>query len=246
MKNKPRNVLGLYTIYETEDCAKGVAEAKAAAPAHAELERLSAAYVTAVQILEPLLKEADDYYEQENYRDDKFVKGKQMHGQLLAAWDIFAKADTALRDAVARIGDERQTAELARIEKAEGRTARFHVMNTFLKAKALVAAETNVDMREMDLAKVQELLAAYQTAVKDLEQFAEGQQAGQIDSFFISGAKEVLVTGKALMRRVRDKEGFSTGDKMMLSQPGAGWMVEGSQPRLIRDYNQLVDQYNRM
>jgi hypothetical protein len=32
---------------------------------------------------------------------------------------------------------------------------------------------------------------------------------------------------------------------MMLSQQGAGWMVEGSPPRLMRDYNQLIDAYNR-
>jgi len=246
MKNKPRNVLGLYTIYETEDCVKGVAEAKAAAPPHVDLETTSEAYVKAVQALEPLLKEADDYYEQENYKDDKFAKGKEMHGKLLAAWEDFKTADQALRAVVARISDERQTAELARIEKEEGRNARFHIMNTFLSAKAVVAAEADVDMQKMDLPKVQELLAAYEKAVKELETFAEGQGSGKIDSFFISSAKEVLVTAKALMRRVRDKEGFSAGDKMMLSQPGAGWMVEGSQPRLIRDYNQLVDNYNRM
>jgi len=37
---------------------------------------------------------------------------------------------------------------------------------------------------------------------------------------------------------------YSTGDKMMLSA-GSGWMVEGSPPRLLRDYNQLIEAYNR-
>jgi hypothetical protein len=32
---------------------------------------------------------------------------------------------------------------------------------------------------------------------------------------------------------------------MMLGSGGGGWMVEGSPPRLLRDYNQLVDAYNR-
>jgi hypothetical protein len=26
---------------------------------------------------------------------------------------------------------------------------------------------------------------------------------------------------------------------------GGGWMVEGSPPRLLRDYNQLIESYNR-
>jgi hypothetical protein len=37
---------------------------------------------------------------------------------------------------------------------------------------------------------------------------------------------------------------YSQGDRMML-EAGGGWMVEGSLPRLMRDYNQLVDAYNR-
>lgn len=246
MKKKPRNVLGLYTIYETADCAKGVSEAASVTPNNAPLEEASAGYVKSVQALEPLLKDADDYYEQENYKDDKFVKGKDMHAKLLAAWDDFRTADARLREVVQTIGDERQTAELARVEKEQGRSAQFHVMNTFLHAKALVRAESSVDMDKIDLAKVNDLLAKYETAFKDLETFAEGQQDGKIDSFYISSAKEVLVTAKGLMRRVRDKTGFDEGERMMLSQPGAGWMIEGSQPRLIRDFNQLVDNYNRM
>ena len=47
------------------------------------------------------------------------------------------------------------------------------------------------------------------------------------------------------MRRIRDQVPYSAGDKMMLGNAGGGWMVEGSPPRLLRDYNQLVDAYNR-
>jgi hypothetical protein len=32
---------------------------------------------------------------------------------------------------------------------------------------------------------------------------------------------------------------------MMLGSGAGAWMVEGSPPRLLRDYNQLVDSYNR-
>lgn len=246
MKKKPRNVLGLYTIYETDNCAKGVLEAASATPANVPLDKASAAYVKSVQLLEPLLKEADDYYEQENYKDDKFAKGKDMHGKLLTAWDDFRVADRALRGVVQDIGDVRQMAELARVEKEEGRSAKFHMMNTFLSAKALVSAEASVDMDKMDLAKVNELLSSYEKTVKELEEFAAGPQSGRIDSFYVNSAKDVLVSAKGLMRRVRDKTGFDSSEKMILNQPSAGWMIEGSQPRLIRDFNQLVENYNRM
>ena len=42
---------------------------------------------------------------------------------------------------------------------------------------------------------------------------------------------------------VRDRVPYSQGDRMMLGS-GGGWMVEGSLPRLMRDYNQLVQSYN--
>jgi hypothetical protein len=62
---------------------------------------------------------------------------------------------------------------------------------------------------------------------------------------FVSNAKEYLVTAKQLMRRVRDKVPYSQGDRMMMDSGGGAWMVEGSPARLMRDYNQLVDAYNR-
>ena len=46
------------------------------------------------------------------------------------------------------------------------------------------------------------------------------------------------------MRRIRDKVPCSQGDRMMLGS-GGGWMVEGSPARLLRDYNQLIESYNR-
>ncbi|MGZ5829971.1 MAG: DUF3829 domain-containing protein, partial [Xanthobacteraceae bacterium] len=67
---------------------------------------------------------------------------------------------------------------------------------------------------------------------------------GKIGSMFISNAKSFLTTAKQLMRRIRDKTPYSQGDKMMLDA-GSGWMVDGSPPRLLRDYNQLVESYNR-
>ena len=46
------------------------------------------------------------------------------------------------------------------------------------------------------------------------------------------------------MRRTRDKTPYSTGEKSLISN-GHGSMVDGSPQRLIHEYNQLIENYNR-
>src|SRR5262245_55528103 len=73
---RERIIYGTYTIYDTADCRKNVEKANALEPRDTELEAAASTYVEAVTKLEPLLKEADDYYSQENYKDDRMAKGK--------------------------------------------------------------------------------------------------------------------------------------------------------------------------
>jgi hypothetical protein len=236
---KERIIYGTYTIYDTSDCRKNVEKANALEPRDAALEGAASAYVEAVGKLEPMLKEADDYYTQENYKDDKMARGRALHPQLVAAWDAFANADKALRGGVEAINDKRALEKLAEIERSEGRKARYHVEALMIQAKRVLRAQ---DTEKPDVARITEALNEYESTVKALEQLPA--EDAKIGSFFIGGAKSFLTTAKQLMRRIRDKVPYSTGDKMMLNA-GSGWMVEGSPPRLLRDYNQLIENYNR-
>lgn len=239
---KERIIYGTYTIYDTSDCRKNVEKANALEPRDAELESAASAYADAVSKLEPLLKEADDYYDQENYKDDKMAKGKALHPRLVAAWDAFAAADRKLRDGVETVTDKRALEKLASIEQAEGRKARYHIESLMIKAKRVLRAET---ADKPDLAAITAALNDYEAIVIATEPFASADGPDKIGSMFVSNAKAFLTTAKQLMRRIRDKTPYSTGDRMMLGGAGSGWMVEGSPPRLLRDYNQLVDAYNR-
>jgi hypothetical protein len=240
---KERIIYGTYTIYDTSDCRKNVEKANTLEPRDAELEAAASAYADAVSKLEPLLKEADDYYDQENYKDDKMAKGKALHPRLVAAWDAFASADKNLRSGVDTINDRRALERLAEIEQKEGRKARYNVEALMIQAKRVLRAE---NAAKPDVAAITQALNDYEEAVKAAEQFAGsgGGSDGKIGSMFISSAKSYLTTAKQLMRRLRDKTPYSQGDRMMLSG-GGGWMVEGSPPRLMRDYNELVGAYNR-
>ena len=42
----------------------------------------------AVVAAEDVIKEASTYYDQKNYKDDKFAKGKELHPRLLAAFEV--------------------------------------------------------------------------------------------------------------------------------------------------------------
>lgn len=239
---KERIIYGTYTIYDTSDCRKNVEKANALEPRDAELESAASAYADAVSKLEPLLKEADDYYDQENYKDDKMAKGKALHPRLVAAWDAFAAADRKLRDGVEAVTDKRALEKLASIEQAEGRKARYHIEALMINAKRVLRAET---ADKPDLAAITAALNDYEAIVIATEPFASAAGPDKIGSMFVSNAKAFLTTAKQLMRRIRDKTPYSAGDRMMLSGAGSGWMVEGSPPRLLRDYNQLIDAYNR-
>ncbi len=238
---KERIIYGTYTIYDTSDCRKNVEQANTLEPRDAELEAAGSAYADAVSKLEPLLKEADDYYTQENYKDDKMAKGKAMHPRLVAAWDAFAKADKDLRKNVETINDKRALQRLAAIEQSEGRKARYHVEALMIQAKRVLRAQT---ADKPDLAALTQALNDYEIATKDLENAANADDGKKIGSMFTSSAKSYLTSAKQLMRRIRDKTPYSQGDKMMINA-GSGWMIEGSPERLLRDYNQLIDAYNR-
>lgn len=238
---KERIIYGTYTIYDTSDCRTGVEKANSLEPHDAELESAASAYVAAVGALEPLLKEADDYYTQEDYKDDKMAKGKALHPRLVAAWTAFASADTKLRDGIDVIQDKMAADRLAEIESAEGRKDRYHIQALMIRAKHLMRVQS---ADKPDLPKIKDALADYEAIAKASEDYASANTDSKIGSSFIDSAKSFLTTAKQLMRRLRDKVPYSQGDKMML-ESGGGWMVEGSPPRLMRDYNELVESYNR-
>lgn len=239
---KERIIYGTYTIYDTSDCRRNVEKANALETREAELEAAASAYAEAVAALEPLLKEADDYYTQQNYKDDKMAKGKALHPRLVAAWKAFAHADETLRTGIDVLQDKRAVERLAEIERAEGRKERYHIEALMMGAKRVMRAQRATPP---NLAKIVEALNDYEGMAKATEEYAGANKESKLGSSFIGAAKAFLATSKQLMRRVRDKVPYSPGEKMILSSGGGAWMVEGSPARLTRDYNQLVESYNR-
>ncbi|MGB8559907.1 MAG: DUF3829 domain-containing protein [Pseudolabrys sp.] len=145
----------------------------------------------------------------------------------------------SLRSNVEAINDKRVLEKIAAIE---GKQARYHVEALMIQAKRVLRAE---GAAKPDVGAITAALTELEGTIKAAEEFPGSGAKGKIGSLFMSNAKSFLTTAKQLMRRIRDKVPYSSGDKMMLSNAGSGWMVEGSPPRLLRDHNQLVESYNR-
>jgi hypothetical protein len=237
-------IYGVYSLYDPADCNKDIAAANQAEPRDAGLEEAGAAFMSTIMTLTPLVKEADGYYSQGDYKDDKMAKGKAMHAPLMAAWDTFEAAQDRLSDTVDRMQDKLQLEELAAIEKSEGRKTRYFTLALMMKAKTLLNAEGAGEEKAFDVSKVTPALEAFGSAVKDLEAYGDAHAEEKAGSMFLTSARSLLKTGKELMRRVRDKVPYEDGEKMMLANSLSGWMVEGSPPALIHHYNELVDRFN--
>lgn len=109
--------------YDMKQCDGPVTEAMAAKPALAELDAAASHYQQALKALVPVSKEAHDYYDRQDYEDDQFAKGKQLHAPLMAAFKDFVAASETFNAELERQNDAAQREQLKVLEQAEGERA---------------------------------------------------------------------------------------------------------------------------
>jgi hypothetical protein len=240
---KEKIIYGVYTLYDPADCSRGIEAANNMEPHDAGLEKAGSAFAESLFDLVAAVRQANDYYEPGNYKDDNMTGGKLLHPKLMAAFDRFAAADAGLRPVIERIDDRIQLENLAAIEKQEGRKTNYFVLTVMIRAKAVLHAEPTGPTEGFDIHQAVQALDALDAAIQDLETYGLAHPGEKAGSIFISGARSFLKSGKELMRRVRDKVAYSSGEKMLLRGQGS-WMVEGSPGALTRNYNQLVERFN--
>lgn len=242
-----KNVFGIFDHELNQACVDGITTANAAEPKDEELEKAAAEWLEAYKTVQPLIHDAHDYYDREDYKDDGFAKGKEMHDGLAKAIGAFQTADIALRRLVGDKNDALQARRLERLEKETGRKLEFQAANVMAKAKELNAAGDAPTLEALDLERLDKALSAYDAALEEADAYVKANEAEAdtvllFDSFIDTG-ESYLKAAKELMRRKRDNRAY---DKSELSRLGssAGWMVEGSPDKLGRAYNDLVNRSN--
>jgi hypothetical protein len=220
------------------------------APPLAGLDGAGTAFAAALRKVMPLVDPVRAYYEQKDWRDDHFAKGKALHGPLYAALQELAAAAHSLDGELDTVEQELARRELTALEAKYGRTM------PFLRARLMSAADTLVRAGAQEGAQLAALSAALDELSKAIDEIgayktAHPASVGPANDFyygaFVERATKLQLAGKERMRRIRDKVPYNAHERDDLAQKGSmAQLVEGSPPRMIATYNELVKASNEL
>jgi len=83
-------------------CADDFDQDVKASPKIEDLDRAASDYATAIRALAPLGVETDRYYNQNDYKDDKWAKGRELNGKLQPLIEKLEQASDGLHAGVKR------------------------------------------------------------------------------------------------------------------------------------------------
>ncbi|EKF7504095.1 YiiG family protein, partial [Escherichia coli] len=208
-------------------------------PALQPIDGVAVSYIDAAVALGNTINEMDKYYTQENYKDDAFAKGKTLHQTFLKNLESFEPVAESYHAAIQEINDKRQLAELKNIEQREGKTFHYYSLAVMISAKQI---NNLISQEKFDVDAAMKKVSELETLVAQ----AKEADKGGMNFSFINSADQYQLEAKKYVRRVRDKVPYSDWDKEQLQDANTSWMVDDSFPRALREYNEMVDDYNSL
>jgi hypothetical protein len=225
--------------YRLKKCDEAVNRALAAEPKLPALDAAAKTYLAQLHALVPLAKDAHDYYDREDFEDDQFAKGKQLHAPLMAALGAFSEASESFSDELEKQNDQAQREQLVALEKAEGRTMEFYRLSMMLEAKALVEL---MGEDGFDLAAGAERVAAFNAISDEAHAKVKPAQNDTAWSTFEMSAEQFRRESKERLARVRDKKPYGPMEIKWMEHPTLA--PSGSPLKLLNKYNDLVQRSN--
>lgn len=231
-------VYGLYDVNgDGEDCIAAVAEAQEMEPELPEVEQAAGQYSAALKEAIHQIRGVYKYYDQEDYKDDKFAKGKEAHASLIAAFKKFEEVNKSFAEELDELETKVNEAQLAELSGDPSRKFEFVVVDFNVKAKKLSSYVQRTAYASMDADQLQTMNDELESSINAMKEQGKGNIS--MASMYFSAADDLLKASKELMRRIRDKEPFDSFEKGILGTSG-GWMVNGSPDKVIWAYNQLI------
>jgi Protein of unknown function (DUF3829) len=240
---KERVVYGLYEV-NTDSCYRALDKAQTLKPSLPDVESAADQYKKALSELEPVIKQANRYYEHDDYKDDKMAKGKELHPLLMNAFAKFAQINKGFEEKVVTLNDGVNLRQFQRLEKDATRRFEYLSQKALYEAKAVIKLSDVGELKELDQQKFDVAVQSFDRALGDLQQYATDHKAEaskvSLFSSYVSAADEFLKSAKELLRRKRDNKDFN---KEFFSK-SSPIMVSGHPAQLIEKYNRMVNSSN--
>ncbi len=234
---KEMNIYGLYDVNgDGADCEKAVESAKQLEPAMPEIEGVADSYVVALKAVIEQIRSVYKYYEQEDYKDDNFAKGKQAHAGLIKAFNEFREVNDDFGDAVDNLEDQVAEQELAKLVGVPVRKFDAMIVESGIKAKKI---KTLLQDKQFEQITVEDIDPLIQDFEKTVEELQKDDSKKTMAGSYIRTCEEFSKASKEMMRRIRDKKPFTDSEKRFIAT-GAGWMVDGSPAKIIKAYNEMI------
>ena len=198
----------------------------------ATITRLAEAFVA----LEPLVKKAHDYYEQEDYKDDGAKRGQELHEQMMPLFERTFAAERDLRRELDEIKRDLDKRQLAEIEKTHGRKYHWHLRSYLIAAKELITLlPEHADAPPIEASVYKTKYAALEDAYNGFESFIT-DNPDEVKKIMLGGMMESAVkdfyTASKFLRRTLEAPKLDRRE--YIEQVGA----------LAQKYNQLIDRAN--
>ena len=231
---------GLYDISKSsvEEIARAAKKGPQLQPALPELDGVIVRLAESFSALEPLVRKASDYYEQEDYKDDDAKGAKEMHAAMMPLFEKTFAAERELRHGLDLVKAQVDKRQLAEIERTRGRKYEWHLRSFLLAAKALINllpenAEAPPIAVDDYKTRYAELEAAY-NAFQNFESENPEEVKKVIMASFVDSAVKDFFTASKFLRRTLEAKKLDRRD--YFQRLG----------ELAKQYNQLIQRTNSM
>lgn len=230
-------IYGLYDVNgDGTDCAKAIDQAAEMEPDMPETEEIAERYSEALAEVITAIRSVYNYYDQEDYKDDGFRKGKDAHSGLVAAFEKFKAVNTEFQAEIDNIENEVARQRLDEFRGDPAKKFAFAVVDFSIRAKKLSGYVQRTEYAKMSADELQTMVDEVDSGIAAMK---ENAASDAFASLYFSAADDFLKASKELMRRVRDRKPFNDFERRQLGTAG-GWMVDGSPDKVINKYNDLV------
>lgn len=224
-----------------ESCIERITKAKSMVPPLREVETAAAAYAAALTKLQTTIKPVSSYYEQKDFKDDQFAKGKASHASLMAAFEEFSAANKTFDTQVTQLNEQVAKRRLGRLEKDPKARLEYLVARSVDDAKKVVDLADIKSLAALDATAYGAAVTEYEKSVQSLDTYtsAHKEEANKVSrlSSFQNDSATYLKAAKELMRRKRD-------DKDFAKERGTPEHMDGHPAQVVKEFNDLIEVSN--